>query len=498
MDADPGGSARRIRRWAIVACAAHVALAILSYGLAPFAPMQEHHAERLQLLAEVASYVPWAESLGVNAYMRGEGLLEDVAIRALAYLAPLAVATTAALAVLAIILRGRAADSHVLALLQRSAFAFAAINIVRYPVCTNDLWLSVAWGRMAAEGINPYYNDFTSTSLQGLPFPFFALHTTYGPLWTAVSWLVASLARHSVLAEYLLLKLVLAGSWLVMVIAVRRATERRSTQRAAVALCLVGWLPASVMLTVGEGHNDAPVAAGIALFLWWGATGRSTGSWLALAASVLVKYVTAPLAVLGIVRTFVGQPEQRHALGVSLLVSGLVVVACLAVFWRGPGFFDGTLSMRSWNFLTPATATHYFLEHLGILAPGAATLDTLFTVLFLGFVISATVRYLRSPDEDAFAYLTLAVLAFVVLALLDHVWPWFTLWILPPAALAARTGLGRWTLALIACVPILDMAWFLADDWSLLEPLGAVAFGAATALALAQAFSRMHLRRETA
>jgi hypothetical protein len=60
--------------------------------------------------------------------------------------------------------------------------------------------------------------------------------------------------------------MILAGAWLGMVAVVRRIAERRSPRDAALAIGAVGWLPASVELTVGEGHNDVVLALGVASF----------------------------------------------------------------------------------------------------------------------------------------------------------------------------------------------------------------------------------------
>ena len=75
---------------------------------------------------------------------------------------------------------------------------------------------------------------------------------------------------------------------------VDRLAAEFSPGRRSLALAIAGWLPLGVLQTVAEGHNDVflvmPVLLWLALLI-----GRNASSPLALGASVLSKYATAPL-----------------------------------------------------------------------------------------------------------------------------------------------------------------------------------------------------------
>ncbi|HEY5547272.1 MAG TPA: hypothetical protein VIK50_14565 [Gemmatimonadaceae bacterium] len=480
----------RIRRWAIVSAAAHASLAAVSYGLAPFAPQEAKVPERLAFLASLAARIPGAEGLGLLDFVAGRSLLLHDAARVVAYLLPIAVATMACFAVLRLVRQeGSVIERRDLDTLQRATLVFAALSILHYPIFTSDFWLSIAWGRMVVEGVNPYYNNFTASSIEGLPLRDIPQHATYGPLWISVSAAIAGITGRSVVAAALVQKAILAGAWFGTVAVVRRIAERRSPRDAAVAIGVVGWLPASVELPVGEGHNDVLLAFGVASFLWLTIVHRTIGAWLALAGSVLVKYATAPLGVVALLTARLSTRRERGKLAIAWLCSAALAVACTAPYWRGLDFFAATREMRSWRFLTPVTAVQYALNQVGVSTPGRV-LDVLLLGSLVVVAIVAARRYLIARDDVSLSAAALSVMAVVVLGLVGHVWPWFMLWLLPLAALSGGHALGRWVLAVFVFLPVLNLAWMLRPDWSLLEPLGLLVFGSATVVTMISTWAR--------
>ena len=131
---------------------------------------------------------------GLRAYLSGETLLAHPYVRAAAFLIPMLTLTLAALLVLFAIRRRGTVSAHAVTLMFRWALAFGAVNILIYPVMTQDFWLSVIWGRLAVGGVNPYYVRFQSAMLAGLPIVESGERMTYGPLWAWISAVVSALS----------------------------------------------------------------------------------------------------------------------------------------------------------------------------------------------------------------------------------------------------------------------------------------------------------------
>jgi hypothetical protein len=62
-------------------------------------------------------------------------------------------------------------------------------------------------------------------------------------------------------------------------------------------------------------------------------------------------------------------------------------------------------------------------------------------------------------------------------ASLGHVWPWFLISVLAPAALAGSGPLWRFVVAAVLIAPFLDVLWLAADGWQALPVTGVVFFG---------------------
>ena len=106
----------------------------------------------------------------------------------LTYWIALAVASAAVLAlVLSLLHRPEPAGAGLPRLLLQWSYGFAGVCALAFPVFTQDLWLSAAWGRMIAAGVNPFHTLFTPESLAGLPLDHFPMPMSYGPLWGLVS-----------------------------------------------------------------------------------------------------------------------------------------------------------------------------------------------------------------------------------------------------------------------------------------------------------------------
>ena len=305
-DSAPTPLAASLQRCGIVIALVFLALVPLSFGIAavsPFGVLQEREQDALARFVGGLPLLPEDATGALQDLVRGDSFLQDRATRATLYGTLFLVATLAVMRALWLLVRGSATpDRASVDRLFRFALLFAAIQVFAYPMFTQDFWLSVSWGRMAAAGVNPYYEFFTAASLEDVPLEgwIFPRDTrmTYGPLWAAASALLTMFAGGLAVLEFLFFKLTLAAAWVLGLWCVRRTCEKVSQAHAAVAVCLYGWLPMSSHTAIAEGHNDVVMVALLLVWLHLVWARRQTLAPFALVASALVKYVTAPLLLL--------------------------------------------------------------------------------------------------------------------------------------------------------------------------------------------------------
>ena len=263
------------------------------------------------------------------------------------------VASAAAVALIILLSRDDAAPSEETAkLVFRWSMAFAGVSVFAYPVFTQDFWLSAIWGDMIASGINPYYQTFTPTLLAGLPLDHFSMTMSYGPLWGLVSAAVMTITGGSVWATAVLFKGLLLASWCASLVLVDRIMRQVAPGSRVLGLVVVGWVPLGVSQTVAEGHNDVVMVLPALLWLFLLLRKRFAAP-LALAASVLCKYTTAPLILVDALHNLRGQRLSPARYAAQLALPLLLSVAVMAIFYRSPGFFDGVYLISSWHFMQP-------------------------------------------------------------------------------------------------------------------------------------------------
>lgn len=348
-------------------------------------------------------------------------------------------------------------DADIAGLVFRWAVSFAAVSVLAWPVFTQDMWLSAVWGRMAVAGINPYYTPFDARFLAGLPLDHFPMTMSYGPLWALVSAAVMALARDSALAAAILFKGLVAGAWLGSLLLIRRLTARRHALDQCLGLVVFGWLPVSILQSLSEGHNDI-VMVFLALLWLHLLDARRAAAPVALAASAACKYVTAPLFALDLIHAVrVGRMSPWRYAG-RLVLPALFVLGVFALFYRSPGFFEGALLINQWHFLQPRDAVGALarLSEHG-LWPVAAAVTAVFPALALYYLIEA----FRTPSQRNLAKSTVAAMALVCFAAVNHLWPWYLVWVLAPAALLPGWWLSRFATGVAIFAPFTLAFWWL-------------------------------------
>jgi hypothetical protein len=337
------------------------------------------------------------------------------------------------------------------------SIAFALISAPAFNVLTQDIWLSVVWGRMADVGINPYTHPFTARFAEDLPLDYRPIEATYGPFWILVSSLVTAVAGDHPIASWIILKLVLLLSWLGCLWLVFDLSRSMTTSRRCWAIATVGWLPAGLHNSVAEGHNDVIMV--FAALFWLKKIIQPTPIGpIALAASVLMKYVTTPLALIDLLfnRDMAWRPYFRRVVPAVLLI---FLVAAAVISFGGPG--TEMANMASWRFLEPAGVLRAVERMSGLSIPGGnAAKIAIFAFLFGGIAFYEIVRLSKQPTEENLYRCCLSVMCLVLFVMVGHVWPWFFVWCLPFAALCSSYWLAWFVVGAAMVAPFSIVHWW--------------------------------------
>jgi hypothetical protein len=276
------------------------------------------------------------------------------------------------------------------------------------PVFSTDLFRYALFGRMVDTGLDPYVTPARALAADPL-FPYSSwahLRSNYG---AALMWISAGLALlggGSPLLTALLFKGAMAGFNLVACWAVHRLAVENGEGDGGAALVLYAWNPLLLMESAGNGHADAMMLALalVGLLLW--SRGRAATGFATLVASVAVKYVTGPLALLVGVKTL-AEAERGRRLGTALrlaLPAAAVLGALYAPYWRGGAMFASTIEMivRGRSLLPGREAAPDDTPKLALV---------IFAVLLVGAVVLAA-RVARRHAVELAALLITFFLAF--------------------------------------------------------------------------------------
>jgi len=438
----------RVNLLGCVALAGYAVLTVLSWLQAPALWRAENATHVLAFFDELAGRFP---VLGLyRSFQSSEAVIAS-------YWAPLGIATLPCILLVLLLARPSALpDEALLRLIFNWSLSFAGICLLAFPVFTQDMWLSAVWGRMIAAGINPYYQLFSPDTLPGLPLDHFPMVMSYGPLWGIVSAIVMTVAGNSILATGILFKAVLAGAWIGSLALIERITRTRPVRERCLAICMFGWTPASVSQSLSEGHNDIAL---VALALLWMLL-LLRGHWaapVALVASALCKYVTAPLLLIDAIAALRrGRADWTQFLA-RQVAPGLLGLGILALFYRSPAFFDGVRLVSEWHFLRPSDALLAIEQATGLplLVPRIAVM--LFFVLHAAYWLAVS---FWSPTMTSLQKAAIATMVAVLFGAVSHVWPWYAIWALAPAALIPGWWLSRFVFGVALLMPFSLAAWW--------------------------------------
>lgn len=456
----------RINGLGAIVLAVHLVLAALSY----------FQAAALWNAAEFPRASAFFEGLGSQSaaitadpstWLAAARLFTGNASVMLSHGIPLAIATIAAAVLILMLIRGADIDAGIARLLFRWSLAFAAASFFAFPLFTQDFWLSAAWGRMIAAGVNPFHTLFTAQDLVGLPLDHFPMTMSYGPLWAVVSALIALIAFDNVIAMGLLFKGLIAAAWIWALVLIDRLQHDKSPRERCLAIALFGWVPLGVSQSIAEGHNDIVMIAP-ALLWFLLLLRRHPAAPLALAVSALCKYVTAPLFVIDLIQAFRGERLTLLRYVQRMLLPGLFGAALVTFFFRSSSFFDGLRLVSEWHFLRPSEAVSGVEQLIGI------PLWPLHLVALAALPIVAVfwlAAFVRDASVENLTKATVALVATIMFTAASHVWPWYLVWGIAFSALRPQWWVSRLVTGVALLIPFTFATWWVPA----LEPLRDIA-----------------------
>jgi hypothetical protein len=327
------------------------------------------------------------------------------------------------------------------------------------PLLSQDVFSYIAYARLdVVHDLNPYLHS-PSDAPQDSVFPFAGskdFTSVYGPLFTVATF---PLAETSVPFAFWALKTVAALATLGVVALVWRCAQRLGRDPRLPALA-VGLNPLVLVHGVGGAHNDA-----LTVLLWMGGVAALVAARPArdAVAGALTAASGAVKASAGVVAPFmlVGAP-RRWALigGAAVATLGVVAVAVIA-FGDGAPESLGVLSDnqdRTSRWSLPQRAADGLA---GITGGSAGSLVDYTRAVFGGLFVVALVLLLRTAwrrRADVAGWIGPA--GWATLALLAaSAWlvPWYAIWLMPLAALAADRRLLVTSIAFCAYMMVIAM-----------------------------------------
>lgn len=226
-----------------------------------------------------------------------------------------------------------------LALVAGAGFLF--VQVLSPATLSSDVFSYIIYGRIFLAGGDPY----TQVPAQYPEDPFLPYvywkeaPSFYGPLWTALSGLLAAAGGGDVAFTVLLFRWAAVIAALVGAYLIWACLARAAPDRATQGLILFLWNPLLVIESGLSGHNDAVMAALAVLAIWLYLDRRRSLGLLALTLSALVKFATLPLLplyVLLVLRRLPGLRQRAAFLATGLAGAALTTALVLGASRSGP------------------------------------------------------------------------------------------------------------------------------------------------------------------
>ncbi len=318
--------------------------------------------------------------------------------------------------------------------------AIHALVLLAPPLLSTDVFSYQFYGRMGdLYGANPYLAGPHALALDPL-FPYIGAKwvntpTVYGPLFTALSYVLAPL---SIAASALAYKAIAACASLGTIAFVWHAARLRGINPVKAA-ALVGLNPLVVVYGVGGGHNDLlmmlPLMAGVYLVL---AHRERAGSAVMVSAAAIK--LTAGVMLAFAIASGGGRrarDRRREVLTGAGAAAALIVGLAFAWFGVGPVHLFSTVqkvqSEGDWHSIPGFLGARLgsSVGHVAGIVLGAA-----FVALCCWLLRRVWRGHLDWIDAGAWTAAALLITASSLL-------PWYVAWLIPLAALATDRRLWR-------------------------------------------------------
>ncbi len=340
---------------------------------------------------------------------------------------------------------------------------FAGTLLGMLPVSSKDVYHYLMEGRaLAVYGDNPmsvppaaYPEDplaWTVSSWSDTP-------SRYGPAFTLTAAAVVAVAGDHLVANLLGFKLLTVTALFGTAALAWRTARLVRPEAALAAYVFVAWNPLALYEAAANAHNDLLMVFATALALDLGARRRWAVALSALALGALTKYVVGLLGPLFLIESAAParaksapravRPPRSFWLGAALSL-GLAAVL-YAPFWNGWHTFDAVTSASGDMLSSPGWLLRQVLKHRfgweGAKLPVVLLMSAAFLAGY-GLLLRRHRQAVRSGGTSAerLTALALAVLALELCTVSWWLWPWYVLWLLPPAALLV----GRWPAGVVA------------------------------------------------
>jgi alpha-1,6-mannosyltransferase len=337
-----------------------------------------------------------------------------------------------------------------------SIAALNAIVVLGPPLISTDVFSYQAYARMGSMyGANPYLNGPHAIALDPI-FPYIGakwsyIPSTYGPVFTALSYLLAPL---SVAASVVAYKAVAAVASLAIVALIWKASRLRGVNPVR-SVALVGLNPLLVVYGVGGGHNDLLMLLALVAGVYAILAGRERlgGGMTVLAIGIkLTAGLMLPFAIAA------RGPHRGASRRRNLLLgagAGVTLIAALSYALYGAGALNVLSTVRqsqsegNWDSIPGFISTRPGMVTVGhVVGYGLAA-------AFVGVSIWLLRRVWRG-EIDWIAAAGWSTAAMLVAA--SSLLPWYVAWLLPLAALGNDKRLLRtavWMTGVVLAVQML-------------------------------------------
>jgi hypothetical protein len=336
--------------------------------------------------------------------------------------------------------------------------ALHAVVLLGPPLVSTDVFSYQVYARLGSVyAYNPYLNGPHAIALDHL-YPYIGRKwvgtpSVYGPVFTAFSYLLASLSIATSVFAY---KSIAAVASLALVAVVWRCARLRGIDPVRAA-ALVGLNPLLVLYGVGGGHNDLLMLLAVAGSIWALLAARErTGGGLMMVA-IGVKLTAGLLLPFVVAAGGPGRGRSRRDLLLGA-GTGLAVVAALSFAVFGSGAFHLLATVRQsqsegdWKSIPGAISTRLGMPTVGHISE--YVLAAAFVILVAWLVWRVWRGSTDWIDGAGWAMLALLIASSSLL-------PWYVAWMLPLAALAHDRRLWRMAIVMTGVVQAIQLLGYI-------------------------------------